>query len=185
MEEIYRLDARHRPRLWAAMMHARAAENTNISFEGMLSHTELAQMEGVGHEESDVLKRSTLQPKRIPDPATHSAKRFCNSEGHYFQDRVWQQRHHSCANGGEREDGICRVRQLRPRMRRRLPRCVLRVARRTDNDRSFAKLHPGRPTDQLTVENSARPIHRVLIAMAVLDRCSSHVYNAAQSSNET
>jgi hypothetical protein len=64
MEEIYRLDARHRPRLWAAMMHARAAENTNISFEGMLSHTELAQMEGVGHEESDVLKRSTLQPKR-------------------------------------------------------------------------------------------------------------------------
>jgi hypothetical protein len=64
MEEIYRLDARHRPRLWAAMMHARAAENTNISFEGILSHTELAQMEGVGHEESDVLKRSTLQPKR-------------------------------------------------------------------------------------------------------------------------
>jgi hypothetical protein len=64
MEEIYRLDARHRPRLWTAMMHARAAENTNISFEGMLSHTELAQMEGVGHEESDVLKRSTLQPKR-------------------------------------------------------------------------------------------------------------------------
>jgi hypothetical protein len=64
MEEIYRLDARHRPRLWAAMMHARAAENTNISFEGMLSHTELAQMEGVGHEKSDVLKRSTLQPKR-------------------------------------------------------------------------------------------------------------------------
>ena|ERR1700676_682019 len=48
----------------AAMMHARAAENTNVSFEGMLSHTELAQMEGVGHEESDVLKGSTLQPKR-------------------------------------------------------------------------------------------------------------------------
>ena len=48
----------------AAMMHARAAENTNVSFEGMLSHTELAQMEGVGHEESDVLKRSTLQAKR-------------------------------------------------------------------------------------------------------------------------
>jgi len=63
MEEIYRLDARHRPRLWAAMMHARAAENTNISFEGMLSNTGLAQMERVGHEESDVLKRSTLQPK--------------------------------------------------------------------------------------------------------------------------
>ena len=63
MEEIYRLDARHRPRLWAAMMHARAAENTNISFEGMLSTTGLAQMERVGHEESDVLKRSTLQPK--------------------------------------------------------------------------------------------------------------------------
>jgi len=64
MEEIYRLDARHRPRLWAAMMHARAAENTNISFEGMLSNTGLAQMERVGHEESDVLKRSTLQPKQ-------------------------------------------------------------------------------------------------------------------------
>jgi len=29
----------------------------------MLSHTELAQMEGVGHEESDVLKRS-LKPKQ-------------------------------------------------------------------------------------------------------------------------
>jgi len=43
MEEIHRLDARHRRRLWAAMMHARAAENTNISFEGMLSHTGLAQ----------------------------------------------------------------------------------------------------------------------------------------------
>jgi hypothetical protein len=76
MEEIYRLDARHRPRLWAAMMHARAAENTNISFEGMLSHTELAQMEGVGHEESDVLKRSTLQRNGISGSCHSLRKTF-------------------------------------------------------------------------------------------------------------
>ena len=62
MEEIYRLDTRHRPRLLSAMMLALATENTNISFKGTLSQTELA-MEGVGHEENDVLKRSTLQPK--------------------------------------------------------------------------------------------------------------------------
>jgi hypothetical protein len=173
MEEIYRLDARHRPRLWAATMHARAAENTNISFEGMLSHTELAQMEGVGHEESNVLKRSTLQPKRdfriLPlTPQNVSAIVKAITSKIAFGNRGII---HASANREEREDGICCVRQLRPRMRRRLPRCVLRVARRTDNDRSFAKLHTGRPTDQLTVENSARPIYRVLIAMA----CSRQV----------
>jgi hypothetical protein len=64
MEEIiYRLETRHKPRLLSAMMHALAAEDSAISFEGMLSHTELAQMEGVTDEETGVLKRGTLQPK--------------------------------------------------------------------------------------------------------------------------
>jgi hypothetical protein len=63
MEEIYRLDTRDKPRLLVAMMHALAAENGRISFEGKLSQTELAQMAGVASEESGVLKRATLQPK--------------------------------------------------------------------------------------------------------------------------
>jgi hypothetical protein len=179
MEEIYRLDARHRPRLWAAMMHARAAENTNISFEGMLSHTELAQMEGVGHEESDVLKRSTLQPKRdfrilplTPQNVSAIVKAITSKIAFGNGGIIHVQIEGNGKMAFAAYDDFDRE-------------CVvLRVARRTDNDRSFAKLHPGRPTDQLTVENSARPIHRVLIAMAVLDGCSSRVYNAAQSSNE-
>jgi hypothetical protein len=64
MEEIiYKLETRDRPRLLVAMMRALAAEDTRISFEGALSQTELAEMEGVIHEESGVLKRATLQPK--------------------------------------------------------------------------------------------------------------------------
>jgi hypothetical protein len=63
MEEIYRLDTRDKPRLLVAMMHALAAEDGRISFEGKLSQTELAQMAGVASEESGALKRATLQPK--------------------------------------------------------------------------------------------------------------------------
>jgi hypothetical protein len=64
MEEIiYRLETRHKPRLLSAMMHALAAEESKISFEGTLSQTELARMEGVTNEETGVLKRGTLQPK--------------------------------------------------------------------------------------------------------------------------
>lgn len=44
-------------------MHALAAEDSKISFEGTLSQTELARMEGVAEEETGVLKRGTLQPK--------------------------------------------------------------------------------------------------------------------------
>ena len=63
MEEIYRLDTRDRPRLLLAMMHALAADDGRISFEGKLSETELAQMAGTACEEDGVLKRATLQPK--------------------------------------------------------------------------------------------------------------------------
>jgi len=45
------------------MMHALTAEESKISFEGDLSHTHLAQIEGVGREETGVLKRATLWPK--------------------------------------------------------------------------------------------------------------------------
>jgi hypothetical protein len=64
MEEIiYRLDTRDRPSLLVAMMRALAAKDCKISFEGKLSKTELAQMDGITHEETGVLKRSTLWPK--------------------------------------------------------------------------------------------------------------------------
>jgi hypothetical protein len=64
MEEIiYRLETRHRPLLLTAMMRALAAEDCKISFEVALSQTELAQMEGVAHEQTGVLKRGTLWPK--------------------------------------------------------------------------------------------------------------------------
>jgi hypothetical protein len=64
MEEIiYRLETRDRSRLLTAMMRALAAEDSKISFEGALSQTELAQLEGVTQEETDVLKRATVQPK--------------------------------------------------------------------------------------------------------------------------
>jgi hypothetical protein len=45
------------------MMHALAADDSKISFEGSLSQTELAKLKGATDEESDVLKRATLQPK--------------------------------------------------------------------------------------------------------------------------
>jgi hypothetical protein len=64
MEEIiYKLETRDRPGLLIAIMRALAAEDCRISLEGKLSQTELAQMEGVTHEETKVLKRSTLWPK--------------------------------------------------------------------------------------------------------------------------
>jgi hypothetical protein len=63
MNEIYRLETRDRPRLLFAMMHALAAEDSRISFEGALSQTELARMAAT-HEETGVLKRATFQPKQ-------------------------------------------------------------------------------------------------------------------------
>jgi hypothetical protein len=64
MEEVaYCLDTRHRPRLLIAMMRFLAAEDSKISFEGRLSQTELARLDGVTDEETGVLKRATIQPK--------------------------------------------------------------------------------------------------------------------------
>jgi len=74
MEEIiYRLDTRDRPRLLIAMMRALAAQDCKMSLEGALSQTELAQMEGVTHEETGTLKRATLWPKLdfLVLPLTH------------------------------------------------------------------------------------------------------------------
>jgi len=45
------------------MMRALAADDCRISFEGVLSQTELAEMEGGTREEAGVLKRATLWPK--------------------------------------------------------------------------------------------------------------------------
>jgi hypothetical protein len=64
MEQIFKLDTRNRPGVLISMMHALAAEDSWISFEGRLAHTELARMERVVYEESGVLKRGTLWPKQ-------------------------------------------------------------------------------------------------------------------------
>jgi hypothetical protein len=63
MEEIYRLVTRDRPGLLFAMMHALAAEDSRISFEGRLTKTDLAKMECAVFMEIGVLKRATLQPQ--------------------------------------------------------------------------------------------------------------------------
>lgn len=64
MEEfVYQLNTRHKPRLLFAMMDALADNNSKISLEGYLSKTELARIEAVSHEETEVLKRGTLQPR--------------------------------------------------------------------------------------------------------------------------
>jgi hypothetical protein len=63
MAKIHQLDTRDKPRLLFAMMQALAGENSSLSLEGNLSHTELVRFEGVSHEESGALKRGTLQPR--------------------------------------------------------------------------------------------------------------------------
>lgn len=63
MEEVFRLDTRQRPLLLFAMMRALVSDASKISFEGRLSQTDLAKLEGVTDQESDVLKRATLQPQ--------------------------------------------------------------------------------------------------------------------------
>jgi hypothetical protein len=45
------------------MMRALASDDSKISFEGRLSQTDLARLEGVTDQENDVLKRATLQPR--------------------------------------------------------------------------------------------------------------------------
>ncbi len=44
------------------MMRALASDESKISFEGELSNTELARIEGVVHESTEVLKKNTLWP---------------------------------------------------------------------------------------------------------------------------
>lgn len=64
MEEfVYQLNTRHKPRLLFAMMEVLADNDSKISLEGVLSQTELMGMEDVSFEETEVLKRGTLQPR--------------------------------------------------------------------------------------------------------------------------
>jgi hypothetical protein len=62
-EFVYQLTTRHKPRLLFAMMEALADNNGKLSLEGYLCKTELARIEAVSHEETEVLKRGTLQPR--------------------------------------------------------------------------------------------------------------------------
>jgi hypothetical protein len=62
-EIVYDLETRDRPALLIAMMRVLAGKTTTISFEGTLSQTELAGLQGVNHEEAGMLKRATHWPK--------------------------------------------------------------------------------------------------------------------------
>jgi hypothetical protein len=61
---VYSLYTRDRFGLLNAMMSALASDTTKISFEGTLSHTDLVRAAGVTRDESGVLRRSTLAPRR-------------------------------------------------------------------------------------------------------------------------
>jgi hypothetical protein len=61
---VYTLYTRDRSGLLNAMMSALASDTTKISFEGTLSHTDLVRIAGVAHDESGVLRRATLAPRR-------------------------------------------------------------------------------------------------------------------------
>lgn len=63
MRQIYRLRTKHKPRLLFAMMHALASDDAVICFEGWLALTDLAKIEGVRLNETDVLRRQTLEPR--------------------------------------------------------------------------------------------------------------------------
>jgi hypothetical protein len=59
----FRLHTKHKPDLLFAVMRTLAHEDARISFEGRLSHTELAKIAGASLNETDVLKRNTTWPK--------------------------------------------------------------------------------------------------------------------------
>src|ERR1022692_509921 len=59
----FRLHTKHKPELLFAAMRTLAREDARISFEGRLSHTELAKIAGVSLNETDVLKRNTTSPR--------------------------------------------------------------------------------------------------------------------------
>jgi hypothetical protein len=63
MRKICRLRTKHKPRLLFAMMGALASGDAAISFEGRLAHTDLAKIDGVRLDETEVLRRQTLQPR--------------------------------------------------------------------------------------------------------------------------
>jgi hypothetical protein len=59
----FRLHTKHKPELLFALMRTLAHEDARISFEGRLSHTELANIAGASSNETEVLKRNTTSPR--------------------------------------------------------------------------------------------------------------------------
>ena len=59
----FRLRTKHKQELLFAMMRTLVHEDARISFEGRLSHTELAKIVGVSLNETEVLKRNTTSPR--------------------------------------------------------------------------------------------------------------------------
>jgi hypothetical protein len=59
----FRLHTKHKPELLFAVMRTLAHDDARISFEGRLSHTELAKIAGVSLNETEVLKRNTTSPR--------------------------------------------------------------------------------------------------------------------------
>ena len=59
----FRLHTKHKPELLFAMMRTLARVDAKISFEGRLSHTELANIAGASLNETEVLKRNTTSPR--------------------------------------------------------------------------------------------------------------------------
>ncbi len=59
----FRLHTKHKPELLFAVMRTLAHEDARISFEGRLSHTELAEIAGASLNETEVLKRNTTSPR--------------------------------------------------------------------------------------------------------------------------
>jgi hypothetical protein len=59
----FRLHTKHKPELLFAVMQTLAQKNARISFEGGLSHTELAKIAGASLNETEVLKRNTISPR--------------------------------------------------------------------------------------------------------------------------
>jgi hypothetical protein len=59
----FRLHTKHKPELLFAVMRSLAHADARISFEGRLSHTELAKFAGASLNETEVLKRNTTSPR--------------------------------------------------------------------------------------------------------------------------
>jgi hypothetical protein len=59
----FRLHTKQKPELLFAVMRTLAHEDASISFEGRLSHTELAKIAGLSLNETEVLKRNTTSPR--------------------------------------------------------------------------------------------------------------------------